>query len=509
VHFCSVIPNSLHADNQPLFERDPPEFPEGWHAFSPEQKGLEPYCGPYGCNLTLPRALPLPERQFSVERIYKTIVSARRHAAFNAYVELHQQGLLDDNLLPIANIIEPQLEAEVLAMLADVEKREGLAKVSRSIDPWAPENDNDSWFCSELTFEDLTPLLFFTKSEVVPHNFEQGPVLYRRGRAPQRTSLHLLGRISSSDKKIALARQFTRAVFWGLNHSRMDWESLNFSYLFLPIKVINLVWDNRRAWLEHALSESETCPHRLMIKADRFAEEFGYTEDMTLIQRSIGSGRPFKFIRWKYDALTLEEEERLRKYYAKYEEEVEITYPLLAVQPYPPRTNLLIPIEKQDLECGNTAEPPTIFLLPGKAAVIFLSEEEAEYAFLLPSILRFLSMSMTANSLRTSLFQSTPLANIPLSLLTVAITAPSSNDRLNYQRLETLGDAVLKFVVGVQLLAEYPLWHEGYLTKKKDHAVANVRLAKEDLKRGLYKWIIQGIFLSLNFCACCQLLISN
>lgn len=493
MHFCSVIPNSLHADNQPLFGHDPPEYPEGWHAFTPEQQGLEPYCGPYGCILTLPRALPLPERQFSVERIYKTIVSARRHAAFNAYVELHQQGLLDDNLLPIANIIEPQLEAEVLAMLADVEKREGLTKVSRSIDPWAPENDNDSWFCSELTFEGLTPLLFFTKSEVVPHNFGQGPVLYRRRRAAQRTSLRLLGRISSSDKKVAFAREFTRAVFWGLNHPRMDWENLNFSYLFLPIKVVNLVWDNRRAWLEHARLESETYL-RLMIKADRFSEQFGYAEDMTLIQRSIGSGRPFKFICWKYDALTPEEEEGLRKYYAKYEGEVEITYPLLAVQPYPPRTNLLIPIEKQDLESGNTAEPPTIFLLPGKAAVIFLSEEEAEYAFLLPSALRFLSMSMTANSLRKSLFQSTPLANIPLSLLTVAITAPSSNDRLNYQRLETLGDAVLKFVVGVQLLAEYPLWHEGYLTKKKDHAVANVRLAKEDLKRGLYKWIIQGIF---------------
>ncbi len=59
-------------------------------------------------------------------------MSARRHAGFNAYVELHQQDLLDDNLLPIAKIIEPQLEAEVLGMLADVKKREGLAKFSRS-----------------------------------------------------------------------------------------------------------------------------------------------------------------------------------------------------------------------------------------------------------------------------------------------------------------------------------------------------------------------------------------
>lgn len=424
-------------------------------------------------------------------------MSARRHAAFNAYAEFHQQGLLDDNLLPIANIIEPQLEEEVLAMLADVEKREGLAKVSRSIDPWTPEDfDSDTWFYSELTLEGFTPLLFFTKSEVVDLDFNLGPVLYRPGRAPQRTSVHPLGIIMSSDNRIALARHFTRNVFWSLNHSRMDWENLDFSYLFLPINAVNIntAWNNRREWLEKARLQKDAYPHHLAVKVDQFIKEFGYTSDMTLIQRHIGSGRPFKFIYWRYAPLPLEEEEQLRKYYAKQNEgiDIEITYPLLAVQPYPPRTNFLIPIEKEDPE-HDKKEPPTIFLLPKKSGVIFLSEEEAEYAFLLPSVLRFLSMSMTANSLRKTLFQSTPLVSIPLSLLTVAITAPSSNDRHNYQRLETLGDAVLKFVVGVQLLAEYPLWHEGYLTKKKDHAVANVRLAKEDLKCQLYRWIFQGI----------------
>ena len=58
--------------------------------------------------------------------------------------------------------------------------------------------------------------------------------------------------------------------------------------------------------------------------------------------------------------------------------------------------------------------------------------------------------------------------------------------------METLGDAVLKIITAIQLLGEYPLWHEGYLTKKKDHTVSNVRLAKVDIAKGLYRWIIRG-----------------
>ena len=59
-----------------------------------------------------------------------------------------------------------------------------------------------------------------------------------------------------------------------------------------------------------------------------------------------------------------------------------------------------------------------------------------------------------------------------------AITAPVAQEQIHYQRLETLGDTVLKFVASVNLLAEYRYWHEGYLARKKDHAVSNASLAK-------------------------------
>ena len=487
-----MIPNSSHADNRPLFERDPPEFPEGWHSLPPEHpRQLMPLSGPYGSILTLPRALPLAERRFSVDRIYKTIISAHRHAAFNAYLELYRRGLLNDHLLPVTSVIEPGLEDEVKAMLADVEKREGMATVSVGIDPWASNDESHSWFCSLLTLEGLEPLYLFSRSEIPPFDFDQGPTLYRIGCTPIRASCFPQSRLADGDAKITLARNFTRTVFWALNSPRMDWDNLDFSYLFLPVRGAHTVWDNRRIWLENeSLRNPERHPHHLMTKADEFGKEFGYPEDLTLIQKHIGFGRPWKFIGWKYNELTPEEESKLRDRYRKLEEIV-ITYPLLIVQPFPPRSNFLIPLP--DGSQGQAIEHPPSILLPSQSGIILLSHEDSEYSFLLPSVLRFLSAMMTANSLRKSLFPSSSLSKIPLSLLAIAMAAPSSGDNNNYQRLETLGDAVLKFIVGVQLMAEYPLWHEGYLSRKKDHAVANVRLAKENLKRGLYKWIILGM----------------
>ncbi|KAF9553265.1 P-loop containing nucleoside triphosphate hydrolase protein [Agrocybe pediades] len=495
-HFCAVIPNTTHADNTPLYDIDPPEFPEGWHALAETLRPQAAYAGPYGSRVTLPRSLPLPERQFTVDRIYKSKISAYRHVAFKAYKCLYDAGLLNDNLLPITSVVEPELEEEVKSMLADVEKRSGFAKITMSVDPWAPEDPiDDSWQCSEVTLEGLPPLYMFTKSEVISLDLDEGPKLYRTGLPVVRTSVLNVGRQLLSEELLLKAKKFTRRIFWGLNNTRMEWDNLDFSYLFLPVDDVETDWDVRRSWLASVQAEEpERYPHHLMVKAEEFGEKFRHPSDLTLIHRHVGMGRPFKFVRWRHEPLLEEEEEELKLRYGKHFGDVEVTYPVLVVQAFPPRTNFLIPTVPVNREYLSEP-PPLVHLLPRFSGVVLLSPEDTEYAFLLPSVLRSLSMSSTANSLRKNLFSSTPLKDISISLLTTAITAPSSGERLNYQRMETLGDTVVKFMVGIQLLAEYPLWHEGYLTRKKDHAVSNVRLAKEDISRGLYRWIIRDIML--------------
>ena len=92
----------------------------------------------------------------------------------------------------------------------------------------------------------------------------------------------------------------------------------------------------------------------------------------------------------------------------------------------------------------------------------------------IPPIIQLLHRQLMANEIQLKVFKDLPM--IGFSYLQEAITAPSSQWPNNYQRLEFLGDSILKFVVAVHAFSKYPLWHEGYLSKFKDLLVSNERL---------------------------------
>ncbi|MEB3197511.1 MAG: ribonuclease III [Candidatus Sericytochromatia bacterium] len=59
-----------------------------------------------------------------------------------------------------------------------------------------------------------------------------------------------------------------------------------------------------------------------------------------------------------------------------------------------------------------------------------------------------------------------------------ALTHPSSDRRPHYERLEYLGDAVLKLVVSEWLFARMPAMSEGSMTQIRAHAVSDETLAR-------------------------------
>ncbi|KAF9005526.1 hypothetical protein BDQ17DRAFT_1424006 [Cyathus striatus] len=501
-HFCAVIPNTSHVDNRPIYEVDPPEYVEGWHSL--ENRALvpprHPYTGPYGSRVTLPRTLPIPKREYTTECIYKSKISAHRHAAFMAYKALYENGLLNDSLLPITSMAEPHMAKELEAMLADVEKRASTAKVSLQMNPWLPDEDlsqyGDVWWCSRVSVDGLPSIRLFTRVKLEDISIEEGPFLSRPTRDPQRLTLKTLEPVRSSDDWIIDAQEYTRRLFWSLNGSRMNWDYMDFSYLFLPDKdtdfTVEQKWVDRRSWNSRLnMANGRLEEDDLFANAKLLGEEFSHPADLTMIGNGYRFAKRFQFVRWRFEQLSDEEEKTMKEEYEGRKLFLEIAYPLLEVQHLPPRTNFLLPLSPPK----KTGSPQTLkhqHFLPNDCTVTLLSFADTEYAFLLPSILRCISLHTTAASLRINLFSSMPtLQSIPMQLIRLATTAPVSGESKNYQRLETLGDTVLKFTTGIQLLAEYPLWHEGYLTRKKDHAVSNVRLAKENVKRSVYRWIVR------------------
>ncbi|KIY44501.1 P-loop containing nucleoside triphosphate hydrolase protein [Fistulina hepatica ATCC 64428] len=489
-HFCAMIPFSTHTDNRPLYDIDPPEMPLGWHSLENRETIAQPTLPPFGSKVTLPRCIPAELREYETQRIYRTKLSAHRHAAFHAYLKLYDAGLLNNNLMPLTSVLEPEKEEEVHELLKDVEKREGLVDVdSLQMNPWKFDSPN-SWFVSELVIGWLPPLLLFTVTQPTEWTAEDGPTLCRPRQAPMQVLLRPLHSVFASNAlQIDAARVYTRRLFWGFHGSRMDWNNLDFSYLFLPVdQEWDESWQSRRSWLANLLKSLDKLDaDQTQVDAATFGKAFAYPNDLTCIKNGLKFGKAYRFVRWRHTPLSEKEMEELTGRYTILEYQ-QVSYPVLEVEAYPARTNFLLPVPPHD---GPSPERRIELLLPEYSAVLLHSPAEIEYCFLLPCVLRSLALSMTMQTMRSTIFASTPLITIPLPLLTTALCAPVAQERTNYQRLETLGDTVLKYTAGLQLLADYPLWHEGYLSRKKDHAVSNVRLAKENIARGVYRFIIR------------------
>ncbi|KAK5684556.1 Dicer-like protein 2 [Elasticomyces elasticus] len=79
--------------------------------------------------------------------------------------------------------------------------------------------------------------------------------------------------------------------------------------------------------------------------------------------------------------------------------------------------------------------------------------------------------------------------NKSTSLVVEAITAPSASESSDYNRLEYLGDSILKYCATLQVVAQHPTWPERYLSLEKSRLVRNSTLCQGALRSGLDKYI--------------------
>ena len=438
-------------------------------------------------------------RSFTTQDYHRTKRRAQQHAAYKAYIDLYHAGLINNNLLPLSSVIEPEKEEDVKAMLAEVAKREGTARVSTQMDPWRPREHSDAWFAHELAVEGLPTLLLLTRQPLPAFEPADFPALYVPGRRQLSMSISPLSTTPVSGDDLRRAQQWTYRLFIRIYGSRMDREKDDFSYLFLPASGHVDEWEERREWMQDRVERGEALygETSFMANAEIFGKTFGYPSNLALVRGMSKYDKPLRLLRWRHgdDPLSAEEE------FAFYEQhkafpDVELTYPLMVVRTLPRRRNFLIPFsaESTDRRAAPPADEIAFCLHPRFVLLELASTEEVHQSLLLPSVLRWLEMALTVSDMRATLFASSSVTQVALPMLITATTAPVSQERSNYQRLETLGDTVLKFVASNQLYAQYPLWHEGYLSRKKDHAVANVSLAKAAVSKGLFRWIIRNQF---------------
>ena len=87
-----------------------------------------------------------------------------------------------------------------------------------------------------------------------------------------------------------------------------------------------------------------------------------------------------------------------------------------------------------------------------------------------------------------------PLEIRDRTLVATAISAPSARESTDYQRLEFLGDSILKLLTSMALMAEYLIYDEGRLSRAKDHIVSNGSLSVAAIKSGLTPYVLTKAF---------------
>ncbi|CAE6427526.1 unnamed protein product [Rhizoctonia solani] len=106
----------------------------------------------------------------------------------------------------------------------------------------------------------------------------------------------------------------------------------------------------------------------------------------------------------------------------------------------------------------------------------------------LPNILGQLTVLFRIDSANDTL----KTHGVPFELLLEALTLPSVQAGFDYQRLETIGDSVLKVCMCTHLFIKYQGHHEGQLSAMKDSVVSNANLMRVGRQSPLSRFLITG-----------------
>lgn len=391
---------------------------------------------------------------------------ARRDAAFQAYKLLYTKDLLSHSLLPD---IAAFTQAEQSARDDGIEKRESIYTVHAQYDPW-PDitrelQQSTSVYAHSLRVEGIgrsypkiililpkslqetTFTLWETSCEQLQVTIEAGKeFLLHSTQLVQQVSFLLLGTILGRRLKGITAAQLPLLVIPDLPSDALEqWYQQNLGC----VPFVDSHIDENGKFNEYLIS----------VHREGIPEIYRPSQSQTQIDAVENVNTPATI-----------ETTRLSK---------RLDY-------------ISVP---KDLGNGNGSKLKKT-VVAEECYVLNLSAEYARIILLAPSITHTLE-----SALRTLTARQGPLSNLPigdLTLLRDALTTPSVSPR-NYQRLEFLGDSLLKYYSAIQVFVDHPQHPESQLTVFASRIITNARLQRATRELGLDKYITRHPFAGRNW----------
>ncbi|TKY74840.1 Endoribonuclease Dicer-like 3 [Spatholobus suberectus] len=138
--------------------------------------------------------------------------------------------------------------------------------------------------------------------------------------------------------------------------------------------------------------------------------------------------------------------------------------------------------------------PVHVHIPPELLYVLDVKRDVLKSLYLLPSLMYRIESLMLSSQLREEIDGQTSKSNIRSSLILEALTTLRCSENFSMERLELLGDSVLKYVVSCHLFLKYPKKHEGQLSAGRSQAVCNSTLLRLGTDRKLQGYIRDSAF---------------
>ncbi|KAK1826302.1 Rgp1-domain-containing protein [Podospora conica] len=464
-HFCSTLATAKFANANPIYVL---KTVDG-KPLDPSQAQL------VKAVVHLPPSLVPSLRRFESSRPWYSQDLATKDAAFQAYAKLYEVGLVNKNLLPIQDT----------DLLPPIEQRTAMEKVLEKINPWIHvahewQNENGQLYQRRLRFsnQDGSMIANIDVTLPVPVPYMQPLTLYWDSKeawtVTSDETMRSFGRQDAMDGATANHTRGLLTLAFGHRHRWTDAEKQH------PVRltVEGLGMDLR----------VETEPFTVEAIRGRFAGH--------LLREPAERYAPYIYQDWLPCKPPAQEVGRLWKKGHYGEESVHYDdapsdVPYVAVKNWPKKAGFfnraLVGAEaKHSKKRYPRVQPDSLVRIDRHPAVL------THVGMLIPALTFALETHMMARDLGEGLLKTLHIKDA--SVILTAISSSSAQLPTDYERIEFLGDSILKFCTTVNLTSQYLIWPEGCLSRLKDNLVSNSRLFRAAIETGLDRYMITQSF---------------
>lgn len=440
-HFCRVASRGEYIDCRPDY------------VFQYTSEGDE---SSITATVLLPSFLEPGQRTWSSGSAWRSQKNATKDAAFHAYVALYQAGLINDNLLPIKD--------------TPVEEREPVAIEVPSFNPWkeiahAWEDTGDKW---------VYPLRLLDKKGASMG--EYNIVLPVQIPQPRPIKIHP-GWADEWKIEIGAGRAISHHDAMKLPDHTSSLLALHFGYRW------NV--EDRNHVIKVFSNEpiSNNVVGAIPFDPARHDPTMPY-----LVRDGHRNNTPYELTGLLPSKPPIEEVQHAFIDYKEAPDDV----PYLTLRKVSRRADFLHRVMDDPRKGPSSSKPYSSVLPMSWAAVDDIPKRFAQFSMLIPSVIHELEVMITAVQLNKAVLK--PVGITDLHLIVEAISSRNAIEPVNYERLEFLGDSILKFCTVVQVSAQYPTWPEGFLSFLKDRQVSNFNLLEASVRADLPKFILTKSF---------------